>query len=99
MLSELKRTPVVVGDLLWRPFENRFQDILERMSFHQMVLKDELNLASMKALQSTLNVEYGRADDARLEARRHAELLEDIRRAMAEDSQRELPMWNTKIFL
>lgn len=39
---ELKRTPVVVGNLMWKPFDVRFHDLLEDMDHHREVVKLQL---------------------------------------------------------
>ena len=39
---ELKRTPVVVGNLMWKPFDIRFHDLLEDMDHHREVVKIQL---------------------------------------------------------
>jgi hypothetical protein len=88
--TELKRTPVVIAELLWRPFESRFQDIIERMKFHQAILKDELDLAVKKSLLSKLDAEMKRAEEARLQAERHAKLSEEIKETLSDSTQREL---------
>jgi hypothetical protein len=63
--TELKRTPLVVGELLWKPFDIRFQDILERLKFHQSVLRDELKWAKLGNIQSTFEAEAQKADEGR----------------------------------
>lgn len=73
--AELRRTPFVIGDLLWKPFDVRFQSILGRLQFHQSLLKEELQWATMGSLKSTMRAEAQRGEATR----------EDIRstRAMA----------------
>ena len=39
---ELKRTPIVVGNLMWKPFDIRFHDLLEDMDHHREVVKLQL---------------------------------------------------------
>ena len=93
VIIELKRTPVIVADLLWRPFESRFQDVIERMKFHRAILKDELNLAMNKSIVSKLDAEEKRAEAVRLEAERHAKLSEEIKTTLSELTQRECSNW------
>lgn len=85
---ELKRSPVVIADLLWRPFDVRFQELLERMTFHQKVLEDELKLAGMEDLRSMLRAQADRTDDARAEVRRNAKLSEEADKKLSEEMQR-----------
>ncbi|CAI6335391.1 unnamed protein product [Periconia digitata] len=100
--GKLKRTPVVIAELMWCPFETRFQDILERMNHHQSVLKDELQLAFMQTMQHKMDseqkeaerarlesdLERKRAEDARLEAHRNIKLTNDIKELFSEHAQR-----------
>lgn len=53
-VSKLKRTPEVIGNLLWRPFDVRFQSIRNRLAFHQALVKEELHWATMGQLRSTM---------------------------------------------
>ena len=39
---EIKRTPVVVGNLIWKPFDIRFHDLLEDMDHHREIVKTQL---------------------------------------------------------
>ncbi|KAF2200065.1 hypothetical protein GQ43DRAFT_90178 [Delitschia confertaspora ATCC 74209] len=86
--GKLKRSPTVIADLLWRPFDLRFEDILERMKFHQGVLRDELNWAGMEKLRLMFEKEAKRAEDKRAEARRHEKLSETIRNTLSDEAQR-----------
>ncbi|KAF2181881.1 hypothetical protein K469DRAFT_752715 [Zopfia rhizophila CBS 207.26] len=86
--GKLKRSPIVIADLLWQPFDIRFQDLLERMAFHQGVLKDELQWAGMENLRSIFEAGAKRADDARFDARRSTNLLENIQNTLSEETQR-----------
>jgi hypothetical protein len=79
---------MVIADLLWRPFDVRFQEMLERMAFHQKALEDELKLAGMEDLRSTLRAQADRADDARAEVRRNAKLSEEADKKLSEEMQR-----------
>lgn len=50
----LKRTPVVIGDLLWKPFDVRFKEILEQMEYHKKTLMKEVNSSALVKIQSLL---------------------------------------------
>jgi len=47
--KEIKRTPVVIGELMWKPFDVRFKDHVERMHKHRQLILDELYLWNTKA--------------------------------------------------
>lgn len=48
---EIKRTPVVIADLMWKPFDLRFQIVLEGIQFHQEIVRDELQHSETSALR------------------------------------------------
>lgn len=52
--QELKRTPLVVTSLMWKPFDVRFQDILEKIKLDQKIVQDELQFASMGGLKTAM---------------------------------------------
>lgn len=52
--QELKRTPLVVTSLMWKPFDVRFQDILEKIKLDQKIVKEELQFASMGGLKTAM---------------------------------------------
>ncbi|MCJ1398403.1 hypothetical protein MMC11_001601 [Xylographa trunciseda] len=37
--GSIKRSPVVIGELFWKPFDVRFQGLLERMKFHKELIE------------------------------------------------------------
>ncbi len=80
---ELKRTHVVITQLLWRPFEVRFKNFLERLEFHKKVLRLELEVLQFIAIESFSNAwRQEKVTDSifQAEARRHFELVEEMRR-------------------
>lgn len=65
MLIELRSNPVVVGQLLWQPFEVRFSDILQRLESHQGILRfemDAIQLRTTTTIALTQKEESQRAD-------------------------------------
>ncbi|KAJ4406620.1 hypothetical protein N0V82_010086 [Gnomoniopsis sp. IMI 355080] len=54
LTQELKRTPVVVTSLMWRPFDSRFTNILNKIKLDQNIIKEELQFASMGELKTTV---------------------------------------------
>jgi hypothetical protein len=62
--------------------------MLERMTFHQKVLEDELKLAGMEDVRFMLKAQADRTDDAQAEARRNAKLSEKADEKLSEQMQR-----------
>ncbi|KAK8062967.1 hypothetical protein PG997_015064 [Apiospora hydei] len=48
--GKLKRTPVVIGKLMWTPFDVRFAELTEVLSRHRHTLIEILNVSSAAAL-------------------------------------------------
>jgi hypothetical protein len=46
---ELRKTPVVIGQLLWRPFDARFESFQKQLAFHCEALHTEKELISISA--------------------------------------------------
>ncbi|KAH6889829.1 hypothetical protein B0T10DRAFT_486893 [Thelonectria olida] len=40
--GKIKKTPIVIAELMWKPFNARFEGILESLDFHNKVLEEEL---------------------------------------------------------
>ena len=54
---ELKRTPIVIGQLLWQPFDVRFKNFLDRLGFHRKVLHMELDILQLSSAQSNFRIQ------------------------------------------
>ncbi|KAJ8125434.1 hypothetical protein O1611_g8207 [Lasiodiplodia mahajangana] len=52
--GRIKRTPQVVADLMWKPFDHRFQIVLERIDFHQKIVQKELEAYSQSSIHLEL---------------------------------------------
>lgn len=63
---------MIIGDLLWKPFDVRFQEILERIALRQKVVNEELQLCKLNEIQSSIKRASQTSDDA----------LEEVRIAM-----------------
>ena len=48
---EARIAPLVVGDLIWKPFDLRFRSVLDTLSFQQTILREELDTAVTEQLQ------------------------------------------------
>jgi hypothetical protein len=77
----LKRTPIVIGQLLWKPFNIRYNNILDRLQLHQDALGDELILIHAKSsLQSQLaQDEFKQAEKHRQREEKYFELLDSLK--------------------
>jgi hypothetical protein len=51
---EVKNTVNIVSSVMWRPFDVRLADLLDRITFHQQLVRDELNIAQAYAMNSLL---------------------------------------------
>jgi hypothetical protein len=73
LLSELRRTPVVITQLLWKPFSVRYDNFLKKLEFHRTVMEDEETLVQTKTLfqvKKSQDAELHLADEHR---QRHGE--------------------------
>jgi hypothetical protein len=78
---ELRRTPIVIGQLLWRPFDVRFENFLGRLKFHRQVLQDEQNIIHLKTLVSSIELqaeERKQAEEFSLYSQTYFNLLKSI---------------------
>lgn len=74
-VPEIRRTPFVIRDLLWTPFNSRFNDFLHKLSGHQQLVHEELTLLHIEASRAAEGAaswerklaaeERHRADEAR----------------------------------
>ncbi|EMD61400.1 hypothetical protein COCSADRAFT_192355 [Bipolaris sorokiniana ND90Pr] len=46
-MQELRKTPAVIGSLLWTPFNTRFANILQRLDSHRGILRFEIDLLQL----------------------------------------------------
>ncbi|KAF2103276.1 hypothetical protein NA57DRAFT_72251 [Rhizodiscina lignyota] len=94
-----KRTPAILANLCWRPFDARFGDILERLKFHQSVVRDELRLMHIHAEVKNWNcvvqeiesqkVERTKAEATRLEQRSQLQNIQQNISSEREEAARE----------
>jgi hypothetical protein len=60
---------MIIGDLLWKPFDVRFQEILERIALRQKVVNEELQLCRLNEIQTSIGRVYQASNDASEEMR------------------------------
>ncbi|KAI1125886.1 hypothetical protein F5Y10DRAFT_294264 [Nemania abortiva] len=70
--GKIKRTPVVISQLLWKPFHVRYGNFLDRLAFHRSVCRDEREQMTTKLIID----EHGRAEGARIRQDKYHEDLE-----------------------
>lgn len=63
-----KPVPLVVADLFWKPFEARFDELLEKLRLHQDMVKDEVTIATYMDMKRTSNEEKRLHAEDRLRA-------------------------------
>jgi hypothetical protein len=93
-----KRSPFVVAGLLWKPFDARFEDILDDFRFHGDVMDRELKLVQLddtKKLQETTETMAGKKDISEI-TRRLLELNQRIDAAGRIRQEREMPDANNE---
>jgi hypothetical protein len=80
----------VVTGLFWKPFDERFKDILKQFNFHTQLVKDELQLATYqeagKGWQHNAEEQKKEAEEAAKarEAAEHTRTMTDEMREMNE---------------
>jgi hypothetical protein len=67
---------MIIGDLLWKPFDLRFQEILERIALRQKVVNEELQLYKLNEIQSSIKRASQTSDEALEELRISMDYLE-----------------------
>jgi hypothetical protein len=90
-LLGLKRTSVVVGGLLWQPFDVRFKSFLEELNRHQHNISTELDFFKLRKMtEEHEKAEHGR-QQASQERETNAEWRERVENTSEEFSrEREL---------
>jgi hypothetical protein len=64
ILSELKRTPVVITQLLWQPFDIRFANVLRRLDMHRDILNLQLDVMHFNISSTMASIQTaGRAEN------------------------------------
>ena len=76
----MKKASAVIAGLMWKPFDSRFQDLLQTMEEHRKLLFDELSILSismnlkhfnlMSKDQQTLEIDHVLTADERIQLQR-----------------------------
>jgi N-glycosylase/DNA lyase len=74
----------VVASLVWKPFELRFQKVLDEIALHKEIVREELQFASTGALRTVLMQDRQRA------RQRHAKLAEELVEQHAKNYEQSL---------
>jgi hypothetical protein len=91
--TALRKTPVVIGTLLWQPFDVRFSNFLKRLDFHREVLRIEVDVLHFKLSQSSAHAivtEFHRRDSIDSELQKYNELVYEMKQIFS-STQRGRP--------
>lgn len=101
LVSGPKRRPFIFASLVWKPFDSRFQDLLEQLSYHRQLLRDEMVLAEYHCAENArlageldkfeAAVERQRAAEARDVQDQTRQLTEEMK-VLLEDQQKGKPL-------
>jgi NurA-like 5'-3' nuclease len=93
----LKKTPTVIGELLWKPFDIRFRGLLEQLKSHRESVLEELSIWTSRASteewqkaaleRQNASVERERVKKEHEESAEERQLAQEERRRMAEERQ------------
>lgn len=78
-IIEVKKTIVVIGDLMWKSFDDRFGDILERLRSYRDLIQLEVSLALARGVNDANRIadaESRLAEEERLQAKKARERAE-----------------------
>lgn len=96
----IKKTPIVIAELLWKPFDVRFQGLLEKFTFHRDVVKDELIILGFQRVSEEQRQQIKERRAASM-AREHTkvtmEMTENMRTKMEEKDKGTMPLFFYKI--
>ncbi|KAH7155898.1 hypothetical protein EDB81DRAFT_376066 [Dactylonectria macrodidyma] len=86
--GKLKRTPVVLGSLLWQPFDVKFQELLEKMEVHKHNITEEVRVWELRRdtkehVEAAKWREYVRKEHQ--DAHEERRLAQEERRLMTEE--------------
>lgn len=70
---------VIFNSLFWKPYDSRFEDILETMQYHQDLLKMELSLYAHRSTHLKLAQEHEQLKEE-LQSNIHASAIEEEKR-------------------
>lgn len=91
-VTEVKHTPIVIGELIWKPFESRFGELLERFNFHRELVKDEFLIAQFQqadAARRAETEERNKAEAARNGIEKNLDLTEATKGILQDEQRRE----------
>lgn len=64
---EVKRALTVIGDLIWKPFDDKFADVLERLRSYRDLIRLELSLLIAQSVNGAKEIALAEQDLAREE--------------------------------
>jgi len=81
-MAALRRTPAVIGQLFWHPFDVRFKNIEERFEFHRQNLRDKIGVLSLNQAvghSQLLTNERGGVANLGTDLKEHVRLLAEMK--------------------
>ena len=89
---ELRKTPIVIAQLLWQPLGVRFKNLLERFEFHKRVMLIEIDVLQLRTTRSCLEAQDKERFDNeafRTESRKYYKLIEFVKEHLSLEDRRE----------
>ncbi|RBA13422.1 hypothetical protein FPRO05_02216 [Fusarium proliferatum] len=89
--GKLRKTPIVIGELLWQPFDVRFANILRRFDAHCEILKSEVDFLHIKMSGSMLRSqveEKSRNENQQAKLTEHRKLVSQMKQQLS-DSEKQ----------
>lgn len=62
---------------MWKPFDERFQNILQKIAIHQKIVKEELQLANIQGLRFIIDQEFVHQTSAQVELQHLVEEMDE----------------------
>ena len=95
--GKIRKTPAVICDLIWTPFDTRFKDLLEQMESHRNMIRYEIEILQAQVLSAaetsaswerTYAAEERKlAAEGRIRAQKAAEMTYDMRVLLEKQQQ------------
>ena len=95
--GKIRKTPAVICDLMWTPFDTRFKDLLEQMESHRNMIRYEIEILQaqiLSAVETSASLErtYAAeerklAAEGRIRAQKAAEMTYDMRALLEKQQQ------------
>ena len=95
--GRIRKTPALICDLMWTPFDTRFKDLLKQMESHRNMIRYELQILQAQVLSAAemsaswerkyASEERKSAAEGRARAQKAAEMTDDVRDLLEKQQQ------------